>query len=533
MRFPPETHYARSGDVHIAYQTVGEGPIDLVFVMGWVSHLDYFWNEPRFARFLTRLASISRLILFDKRGTGLSDRVQGLPTLEERADDVRAVLDAVGSERAALFGVSEGAVLCAQYAATYPERVSSLIIFGGYARRLEAPDYPWGGSRAVWEEFVAGVETEWGVDSHLSYRAPSLANDPAFRDWWTTYLRMSASPGAAAALTRMNSEIDICAVLPVISVPTLVLHRVGDQAITVGSGRYLAANIPGAKYVELPGDDHLPFVGDQEEILREVELFLTGELPAPEPDRILATLLQTGIVEGAVMAARLGDRAWGELLAQHDALVREEVARFRGKEIRQTPGGFVATFDGPARAIRCAQSILARARDLGITVRAGLHAGECLVVGTDLSGIAVQIVERIFARATPNEVLTSSTIRDLVAGSGIEFEELPGRLLTASSSSMVLYRLVLDAPALTAHASPPPIAEEFSRPPSILSPREREVAILVARGYTNRDVAERLSIAPATVERHVANILGKLGFHTRAQVAAWAVVHDLLRFEVS
>lgn len=527
MRIPPETRYARSGDLHIAYQTIGEGPIDLVFVMGWVSHLDYFWTEPHFARFLTRLASFSRLILFDKRGTGLSDRVPGIPTLEERADDVRAILDAVGSQRAALIGVSEGATLCAQFAATHPRRTASLVILGGYARRLEAPDYPWGSPREERRRFIESVENEWGVDTHIAARAPSLADDPRFQEWWSTYLRMSASPGAAAALTRMNMEIDIREVLPAIRVPALVIHRTGDQTIPVEHGRYLGEHIPGARYVELPGNDHLPFVGEQDEILREIKLFLTGELPAVEPDRILATLLQIGIAEGAARSARLGDRAWSELIAAHNALVREELARFRGQEIRATDGGFLATFDGPARAIRCAQSIVLRAREIGIEVRAALHAGECQIVDGMLSGLALQIVERVLSRAKPGEVLASSTIRDLVAGSGIEFEELPGRLLTGLSSGLTLFRPLADVRPITAPALP--LAEEFSRPPATLTPREREIAILIARGHTNREVADRLSIAPATVERHVANILGKLGFHTRAQVAAWAVAHDLLR----
>jgi pimeloyl-ACP methyl ester carboxylesterase len=355
---PPETKYARSGDVHVAYQVVGDGPLDLIFVMGWVSHLDYFWAEPRFARFLRRLASFSRLIVFDKRGTGLSDRIAGLQTLEERSDDVRAIMDAVGSERAALLGVSEGGVMSALFAATYPERVSALIITGGYARRLWASDYPCGTSIEERLRFIEHIENEWGGDLRLATRAPSLVHDERFREWWRTYLRMSASPGTAAALTRMNTVIDARAILPAIRVPTLIIHRTGDQSVTVENGRYLAEHIPGARYVELPGEDHLPFAGDQEAILREIEIFLTGTVPAPEPDRVLATLMFTGIVEAAATAVRLGDQGWGKMITAHDAMVRDQVARFRGREAKKTVSGFVASFDGPARAIRCACSVV-------------------------------------------------------------------------------------------------------------------------------------------------------------------------------
>src|SRR5215218_924757 len=275
------TRYAKSGDVSIAYQVLGDGPLDLVFVMGWVSHLDWFWEEPRFARFLTRLASFSRLILFDKRGTGLSDRAVGLPTLDERIDDVRAVMDAVGSKRATLLGISEGGSMCSLFAATHPHRTTALIVIGGYARRLSAPDYPWGVAPEDWLRFIDDVENDWGGDTRLASRAPSLVHDVRFRHWWRTYLRMSASPGAAAALTRMNGEIDIREVVPAIHVPTLIIQRSGDQSVSVGNGRYLAERISSARYVELPGDDHLPFVGDQEAILAEIEVFLTGALPAP------------------------------------------------------------------------------------------------------------------------------------------------------------------------------------------------------------------------------------------------------------
>ncbi len=528
MRFA--TKYAKSGGVHIAYQVIGDGPLDLVFVMGWVSHLDWFWEEPRFARFLRRLAAFSRLILFDKRGTGLSDRAVGLPPLEQRMDDVRAVLDAVGSERAALFGISEGGPMCALFAATYPERTSALIMVGTYPRRLWASDYPWGEALEEHQHFIEQCRRDWGTDIRLAQRAPSLANDARFRDWWTTYLRMSASPGAATALTQMNMEIDIRHILPAIRVPTLIIHRTGDRTVPIAASRYMAEHIPGARFVELPGDDHLPFVGDQEAILREVELFLTGALPVPQLDRVLATLLFTGIVGAAATAVRLGDQAWAEMVATYDGLVREHLTRFRGREVKKTISGFLAAFDGPARAIRCACAVVEAAHDHGIAVRAGLHAGECETVGDELSGVAVQLAERVLGRAGPSDVLVSSTVKDLVAGSGIEFQDAEVRLLTGSESGWHLYRVV--------HGRQPardrslvPLEEETALPATALSPREREVATLVARGLSNRQIGDELSISSATAERHVANILSKLGYHSRTQIAAWAVAHGLLTAE--
>jgi pimeloyl-ACP methyl ester carboxylesterase/DNA-binding CsgD family transcriptional regulator len=528
---PSETRYARSGDVHIAYQVVGDGPLDLVFVMGWVSSIDWYWAEPRVARFFRRLASFSRLILFDKRGTGLSDRVAELPTLEQRMDDVRAVMDAANCERAALFGISEGAAMCALFAATYPERTAALVMYGGYAKRVWDPEYPWAPTPAERQQFFDAIEQGWGGVVDLDTLAPSTIGDEQFRRWWAAYLRRSASPGAALALAKMNTDIDLRAVLPAIRVPTLILHRTGDLDIHVGGARYMAERLPGAKYVELPGVDHLAFVGDQEAILREVEVFLTGALPVPEVDRVLATLMITGIVGAAATAVRLGDQAWGELVTAHDTMVREHLARFRGQEVKTTIGGFLATFDGPARAIRCACAIVEGAQALGLAVRAGLHAGECETVGGELGGVALQIAERVFNRSEAGDVLVSSTVKDLVAGAGIEFEDVEARLLTGPASGWRLHRVVhgprpaRDIPAALTET-------EAARPPAALSPREREVVILVARGLSNRQVAEELSISPATVERHVANILGKLGYHSRAQVAAWAVAQDLLRAEL-
>lgn len=417
----PETRYAKSGEVNIAYQVVGDGPRDLVLVPGWVSNIEVLWEEPALARFLRRLASFSRLILFDKRGTGLSDRVADMPTLEIRMDDVRAVMDAVDSERAALLGYSEGGPMCALFAATYPARTSALIMGGSYARRTWAPDYPWAPTPEEHQSFLEKCQREWGGPVGLEIRAPSVARDERFRQWWARYLRMSASPGANLALLRMNAEIDIRHVLPAIRVPTLVLHSVGDPGIDVRGGRYLGEKIPGAKYVELPGNDHLPWLSDAEAILDEVEEFLTGVRHGAEPDRVLATVLFTDIVRATERAAALGDRRWRDLLDSHHALVRRELARFRGREVDTTGDGFLATFDGPARAIRCACAVSEGARELDLEIRAGLHTGECELIGDKVGGIAVHIGARVAASASPGEVLVSSTVKDLVAGSGLRF----------------------------------------------------------------------------------------------------------------
>jgi pimeloyl-ACP methyl ester carboxylesterase len=421
----PETKYARSGDVHIAYQVVGEGPLDLVYVRGWVSNLDYAWEEPSYARFINRLASFSRVILFDKRGTGLSDRVSesALPTLEQRMDDVRAVMDAVHSERAALVGVSEGGPMCALFAATYPKRTLALVMYGAYARRMWDVDYPWGTTEEQLETFLEEIERGWGGPVGLARRAPSAVNDERFSQWWASYLRASASPQAVLALVRMNAHVDIRHILPSIRVPTLVIHRQGDLAVNVEQGRHMARAIPDAKYVELPGVDHLPWIGDQDAILDEIEEFLTGVRPCPESNRVLATVLFTDIVGSTEQVARLGDRAWRNLLERHHALVRKELTRFRGSEVDTAGDGFFATFDGPARAIRCGLSIRDGMRQLGIEIRAGLHTGEIELTGDKVGGIAVHTGARVAAAARSGEVLVSSTVKDLVAGSGIHFTD--------------------------------------------------------------------------------------------------------------
>jgi len=419
----PETRYAKSGDVHIAYQVMGDAPRDLVFVLGWVSNLDVVWENPTVARFLQRLASFSRLILFDKRGTGLSDRVAEMPDLETRIDDVRAVMDAVRSDRAVLCGYSEGGPMCALFAATYPTRTSALVLLSSFARLMRGADHAWGRSPADLQTWLERCEREWGGPVALDQRAPTLAGDEGVRRWWARYLRMSASPAAALAVIRMNYEIDVRHVLPAVRVPTLVLHSSGDRAVDVRFGRYLAEHIDGARYVELPGIDHLPWGSDGEAILDEIEEFLTGVRHIPEADRVLATVLFTDIVGATEQAVTLGDRRWRELLTQHHVLVRQQLERFRGREIDTAGDGFLAAFDGPARAVRCACAVGEAVRPLGVRIRAGLHTGECEVIGDKLSGIAVHIGARIASLAAPDEVLVSSTVKDLVAGSGLRFQD--------------------------------------------------------------------------------------------------------------
>jgi pimeloyl-ACP methyl ester carboxylesterase/DNA-binding winged helix-turn-helix (wHTH) protein len=410
-------HYARSGDVNIAYQTCGDGPIDLVFVMGWVSHLEYFWREPAFARFLNRLASMSRLILFDKRGTGLSDPVMHLPTLEQRMDDVRAVLDAVGSRRAVLLGVSEGGPMCSLFAATHPHQTEALIMIGTYARRLRAADYPWGPTRAQRDAFLKEIVEQWGGPVGIAERAPSVAHDPAFREWWASFLRMGASPAAASALTRMNAEIDVRHILPTIRVPTLVLHRTGDRCLLVEEGRYVASLIPNAKFVELPGDDHLPFVGDQDTMLDQIETFLRGTHEAPTADRVLVTLLC-----GDVDARRQRDTP-SALVERLYRLAITHGPTFGGGDVRLTDGKIFIVFDGPARGIRCAAALAEEARRAKLPVRFGLHTGECDMIGGVPRGLVVDIGGQVARLARRGEVLVTRTVVDLVAGSGLRFSD--------------------------------------------------------------------------------------------------------------
>jgi pimeloyl-ACP methyl ester carboxylesterase/class 3 adenylate cyclase len=388
-----------------------------------VSHLEYFWKHPSFASFLNRLASFSRLILFDKRGTGLSDRVaiKDLPTLEQRMEDVHAVMDAVGSERAVLIGVSEGGPMCSLFAATYPERTTALVMIGTYAKRIKDEDYPWGVSLEDREAFFELMYRDWGKPIGIEERAPSMANDDEFRDWWATYLRMGASPGAAVALTKMNAEIDVRNVLPTVRVPSLVIHRSGDMCLKVEEGRFVAAQIPACKYVELGGIDHLPFVGEQAEILDEIEDFLTGMRHSEEIDRVLATVMCVKIIEPHEQAVEIAN--WENLMSRSGVYLRRQLELFKGREVSFDKNGFLATFDGPARAIRCACAITSSAARLGIRVKTGLHTGECDVLGEKYSGVAVELAQKISEETNLGEILASRTVKDLVAGSGIEFQE--------------------------------------------------------------------------------------------------------------
>jgi len=439
---PGPVRYARSGDVNIAYQVCGTGPVDLVFVMGWVSHLEYFWKEPSFARFLSRLASFSRLILFDKRGTGLSDPVTHLPTLEQRMDDVRAVLDAVGSTRAVLLGVSEGGPMCSLFAATHPRQTEALVMIGTYARRLRSPGYPWAPTREQRDVFFREIVDHWGGPVGLEERAPSVAQDPAFREWWASFLRMGASPAAAIALTRMNTEIDVTHVLPTIRVPTLVLHRSGDRCLLVDEGRYVAKLIPQARFVELPGDDHLPFVGDQDALLDQIESFLAGTRAEADADRVLVTVL-CGEIAGRPRGKGGGDEA----LAHLRTLVEQEAARFGGAAVRLLDGRVYTFFDGPARAIRCGCAIRDAARGSALAIRLGLHTGECDIVSGVPQGGVVEMGGRVAGFARSGEVLVTRTVVDLVAGSGLRFAGRGVHALAAGQAGWHVYAVVDDHPA--------------------------------------------------------------------------------------
>ena len=422
----PETRYAKTVDgVHIAYRVVGSGPIDLVWAPGTVSHVELYWEEPGLVRFIGRLASFSRLIVFDKRGTGMSDHATEAATLEERMDDIRAVMDACDSERAVLYGVSEGAPMCALFAATYPERTVGVVLCGGYAKGLPSEDYPWVPTREEQLADIALAEETWGTwaDEELLDFAPSMVGDARFFDWLRKLFRIGASPGAERALELMNMEVDISNVLPVIRVPALVLHRTGDRICHVEEGRYIAERIPGARFVELPGDDHIPWVGDSGSIVRQIETFATQSWREVEPDRVLATVMFTDIVGSTSKTAELGDRGWKDLLGEHHARVRSQLSRFRGIEMDTAGDGFFAVFDGPARAINCAKSIHRTLAEVGLEARIGMHCGECERIDGKVGGLAVVVGSRIASMAGPGDVLVSQTVKDLTAGSGLTFED--------------------------------------------------------------------------------------------------------------
>jgi class 3 adenylate cyclase len=422
----PETQYAQSGELSIAYQVVGDGPFDLVFVPGFISHQDLVWELPLFTRLLTRFGSFSRTICFDKRGTGLSDRSLGFGTAEDRMDDIRAVMDAVGSERAALVGVSEGGPLTILFGATYPERTTAVVLWSTYARILESDDYPIGVDPALADQLVDTAFEQWGQGRALRYFIANLPRDAESKRMMARYERSASTPTGVRDILRANTEIDVRAALPAVSTPTLVISRSGDIMTPPSLGRYLAEHIEGARYVELPGDFHLDGGPDGEsDSLAIIEEFLTGRPHEAtiEVDRVLKTILFTDIVGSTERAAEVGDRRWRELLDAHDRAVRRELDRHRGIEVKTTGDGFLAAFDGPGRAVRCAQAVTTVARGHGLEVRAGLHTGECEVRGDDLAGIAVHIGARVASLAGPGEVLVTSTVRDLVAGSGLEFAD--------------------------------------------------------------------------------------------------------------
>jgi class 3 adenylate cyclase len=417
-----DIRYAKSGNASLAYQTFGAGDIDLVLAPGYISNLEANWEEPNFARFLELLASRFRVVVFDKRGTGLSDRIPAA-TLEERADDVRAVMDAAGAERAALVGWSEGGSYCAFFAAREPERVSHLILYAAPPRILRADDYPAGWPLKLYEEILDGTETTWGTDAVAGWVNPSVAEDEAYRRWFGHMQRLAASPSSAREMMAGLRDLDIRDVLPLIQIPTLILHRVEERWVLVDHSRYLAEHIPGAKYVELSGGDHWPWMGDSDAVIDEIEEFVTGTRPLREPDRVLATVLFTDIVDSTRRAADLGDRRWRDLLERHNHVVRDGLQRFGGLEVKTIGDGFLATFDGPARGIRCARAVVDEVGRLGLNLRAGLHTGECEAMNGDLGGVAVHIGARVAAKAEGGEVLVSSTVKDLVAGSEIVFQD--------------------------------------------------------------------------------------------------------------
>ena len=401
---------------------------------GFISHIDNYWDEPGLARFLNRLASFARVVIFDKRGTGLSDQVSELPGMDERMDDVRAVMDAANLDRAAVFGISEGGSLASLFAAHHPDRCQALVLYGAFARFKS-----WFPTEESLEQLFEYIETSWGSGQSLPMFAPTMANDPAFVQWWGKFERLGATPGAATKIMRMNSRIDVSDVLPAIQVPTLIIHRTNDVAVDVQGGRDLAELIPNSKYVELPGVDHIPFVGESDRIVQEMEQFLTGSRSAPVIDRVLATVLMSDVVDSTAQASNLGDQRWQDVMAAHNTVTRAELERFRGNEVRFTGDGFLTTFDGPARAINCAMAISRNIGSLGINVRIGLHTGELEFRNEEVHGIAVNIAARISALAGANEILVSRTIRDLVAGSGIQFNHHGIHELKGLSEPMEVY----------------------------------------------------------------------------------------------
>jgi pimeloyl-ACP methyl ester carboxylesterase/DNA-binding CsgD family transcriptional regulator len=526
----PETRYARNGEIHLAYQVIGHGPVDLVYVPGFINNLDLQWEHEAYARLLNRFAAFSRLILFDKRGTGLSDPVVDAPTLEERMDDVRAVMDAVGSERAVLLGASEGGAMAALFAATHPGRTRGLVLYGAYPSyaAFVAP-----ADRLA--PFLAEIDTEWGTGFLPRHFAPLDHVDPVRRAWWARFERLGASPRMAQQLVRMNASIDIRAVLPSIRVPTLVIHRTGDVRVPLAAGRVLVSAIADARLAELPGDAHPIWTGDVEPIADEVEAFVTGVRPPVAPqgaDRVLATVLAAEVGDGERGAVALGDAAWCGRLDAYRSEAATIVSGFgaRSRISVRADGALLAAFDGPARAVRCAAALREAAqRSLGRGLRCGLHVGE---VGAALSdaamagGLALHVALRIAALARPGEVLVSGTVRDLVAGAGLRFREREARLpLGPEAGGVRLLLLALaadDAAPARAPAGGAAAQEAGLAVVAELSPREREVLCLMARGLSNPAIAASLGVSEHTVKKQVGNVLLKLGLPSRAAAAAMA-----------
>jgi pimeloyl-ACP methyl ester carboxylesterase/DNA-binding winged helix-turn-helix (wHTH) protein len=437
-RDAPPVRYAMSGDIHIAYRVYGTGPRDIVMIPGTLAHLEVFWAIPSYQQLLKRLTAFARVIIFDKRGQGLSDRVVAEQTMEERIDDVRAVMDAAGSRSATIYGWSEGGPMSIMFAATYPERVTALILYGTFA---SVKDKPWAATREEWEAKLADIEKHWGEGIMLAVNAPSATEDPAMVEWGCRLERASASPGSVVALLRANYEIDVRHILPSVKVPTLVMHRTGDGLVPVASGRYLAEHVPGAIYSEIPGDDH--FVTDAETadfIADQIERLVTGSLHRPEPDRVLATVMFTHIVDAIERATTMGEQRWSELLRRFYELLRAELITFRGREIRTVSDGLLVTFDGPARAIRCACSVRDKVTRLGLHLRTGLHTGECDLSGDNLHGIAVDIAAKVASMAASDQVMMSSTVKDLVAGSNLRFVDRGIHTLEAIPGEWHLFR---------------------------------------------------------------------------------------------
>ena len=421
----PRTKYARSGDVRIAYQISGDAPVDVVWAPGTMSHLDLDWEIPERALFFERFSKFCRLIRFDKRGTGLSDRPLKMATLEERTDDIRAVMDDIGLERANIFGVSEGGSMACLFAATYPQRVNSLLVWGAQARWIASPDHPWGQTQEEHDRMIAMIDDDWPSFDYITGPGAGVGPDadPAFIESISRYMRAAANPSAVRAYEIMNGQIDTRPILPSIQAPTLVMNRTGDPCARIEAARDMASRIPGAKFKEYPGNSHSMMLDDMETILSDIQEFITGERPIDSYDRILATVLFVDIASSTERAATLGDTRWRNVLNSYYAIVRKEFSRFRGKERNTTGDGFLATFDGPARAIRCALAITQTVKQLGIDVRASVHTGECELMGDNVGGIAVHIGARIMAQAEPGNVLVSGTVKDLVSGSGIHFED--------------------------------------------------------------------------------------------------------------